>query len=471
MPTKAEKPAAVPAMHQHRTLQESTHNWTDDLPVCHLSGVGVSTNQLYREDGQRIEEHPFEDRCFHFKVDDKYLYGLFDGHDGTRASNFAAQRIPAELLLGQLSRKNTDTDLRDTLEQAFFAVEKGFFQSIDDLLAAKANLQLELPEGLSDYQTCRQFPDVIEKLQVLNTEIAGGTTAVVALVQNEKLYVANVGDSRAILCSIDASDSLVVQQLSIDHDIRNEDERLRLKNLRLDVEKILQGNKLGNQDNTRCIGNYMVKGGYKDFDILSSAMGEPVIAEPYICAGIAIDSTRRFFLLMSDGLYRSLEEATETSRANEDIARMVLEQFDAQTTLMGVAQAVVDRVVRMHHDKYMRDPLSYQRRDDISLLVRNFNQPFRNTLGASVSPEQFSSRAVASVTPSPLPTLSTTCSDTNSTADSGIPSRAADRNSTRMFVDEEGLVEPYVDFADFYRALEEAQQNGNHQNNAETQDS
>lgn len=42
-------------------------SWTDDLPVCQLSGVGFSTNQIYREDGFRQEEHEFEDRSFHFR--------------------------------------------------------------------------------------------------------------------------------------------------------------------------------------------------------------------------------------------------------------------------------------------------------------------------------------------------------------------------------------------------------------------
>jgi len=41
--------------------------WTDDLPVCHMSGVGFSTNQVYRPDGLRREEHEFEDHSFHFK--------------------------------------------------------------------------------------------------------------------------------------------------------------------------------------------------------------------------------------------------------------------------------------------------------------------------------------------------------------------------------------------------------------------
>lgn len=38
---------------------------TDDLPVCYLTGAGFSTNQIYRDDGTRQEEHKFYDRSFH----------------------------------------------------------------------------------------------------------------------------------------------------------------------------------------------------------------------------------------------------------------------------------------------------------------------------------------------------------------------------------------------------------------------
>jgi TAK1-binding protein 1 len=57
-----------------------------------------------------------------------------------------------------------------------------------------------------------------------------------------KLYVANVGDSRALLCRTDSEGVLRVVQLSVDHDLRNEDELLRLQQLGLDVVKIRQGN-------------------------------------------------------------------------------------------------------------------------------------------------------------------------------------------------------------------------------------
>lgn len=61
----------------------------------------------------------------------------------------------------------------------------------------------------------------------------------IALVRNNKLYVANVGDSRALLCRTDENGVLRVIQLSSDHDLSNEDELLRLYNLGLD--KISQG--------------------------------------------------------------------------------------------------------------------------------------------------------------------------------------------------------------------------------------
>ena len=75
---------------------------------------------------------------------DCYLYGVFDGHDGSKAAHFAAERIPAELLLGQLSPDSNDGDVKKALEQAFQIVEHGFFESIDVELAKKTHLQSQV---------------------------------------------------------------------------------------------------------------------------------------------------------------------------------------------------------------------------------------------------------------------------------------------------------------------------------------
>ena len=51
----------------------------------------------------------------------------------------------------------------------------------------------------------------------------------------------------------------------------NNEELNRLADLGLDIQQILRNRRIGNQENTRSIGDYGVKGGYKDFDILRCA--------------------------------------------------------------------------------------------------------------------------------------------------------------------------------------------------------
>ena len=48
---------------------------------------------------------------------------------------------------------------------------------------------------------------------------------------------------------------------------------------------------------TRCLGNYTVKGGYKDFDLFSAAKVEPVIAEAEIAGPIVLDESCRCYFL------------------------------------------------------------------------------------------------------------------------------------------------------------------------------
>ena len=42
-----------------------------------------------------------------------YLYGVLDGHTGSYVSKFAAQKLPAELLLDQLNNKTSDESIRN----------------------------------------------------------------------------------------------------------------------------------------------------------------------------------------------------------------------------------------------------------------------------------------------------------------------------------------------------------------------
>nr|KAG5714894.1 hypothetical protein BaRGS_000382 [Batillaria attramentaria] len=265
--------------------------------------------------------------------------------------------MPAELLLGQLQNKTTDAEIHDVLRQAFLAVENVYFESTDGLLAEKTTTQDQLPEGITSYEAYNKYPDIVNKLQQLEQELSGGTTATLVLIYNNKIYVANVGDTRALLVKMAQDGRLTVMQLSNDHTIADPSEQARLSALGLDVDKLRTANKIGNSNCTRCIGDYHVKGGYRDIDYLSCA----------------------FLIIMSDGLYEAFTDATGTERVNADIAGMVATEFSQQTTLNGVAQAVVDKVVRIHHDTFMTGNVLQkrlcQKRDDITLLVRQFNYP------------------------------------------------------------------------------------------------
>ena len=46
---------------------------------------------------------------------------------------------------------------------------------------------------MSSYDAYQKFPEQMKRLQEIERELAGGTTAVVALVIHNKLFVANCG--------------------------------------------------------------------------------------------------------------------------------------------------------------------------------------------------------------------------------------------------------------------------------------
>lgn len=86
-----------------------------------------------------------------------------------------------------------------------------------------------------------QYDHIVSRLKEIDQHLSGGATVVIALVHNGKLFVANVGETRALLCRTDDNAVLRVVQLTVDHSLNNEDELLRLSQLGLDVNKLRNG--------------------------------------------------------------------------------------------------------------------------------------------------------------------------------------------------------------------------------------
>lgn len=93
-----------------------------------------------------------------------------------------------------------------------------------------------------------------------------------------------------------------------------------------------------------------------------------------------MDESFRFLVLLSDGLYQALREASESDHVDIQLAKMIVEEFKTQSTLNLVAQAVVDKVSRMHHDYYMNMNMSNTLPKVTRRRVIHFLQVFRNYL-------------------------------------------------------------------------------------------
>ena len=152
---------------------------------------------------------------------------------------------------------------------------------------------------------------------------------------------------------------------------------------------------------------------------------------------------------------------------NTELCRIVKEQFSENTTVSGVAQSVVDKVVRMHREHFETkvDDNVELRREDISLLVRNFNAKLSNSQkrrsGANLNDLDAVSSLSNVETPKPVipPTTSAatrSSTTTTSSADTFV-------KSTDISVDENGKINPCVDFSHFHKEWQlhrENMQNG-----------
>ncbi|VVD02262.1 TGF-beta-activated kinase 1 and MAP3K7-binding protein 1-like [Leptidea sinapis] len=343
--------------------------WTDDLPKCRNTCVASYFSQVGGSSGSS-EDY----LCFYCQTEDNScLYGVFEPHNGMEAARFIMQRVAAELLLPPPSISNTDDEIRERLRNAFLSVEKAYTENYDGMIAERTSLQYQL-QTLNETQISQNCDNILHRLKEIDQHLSGGATVVLALVHNNKLFVANVGETRALLCKTDDNSVLRVVQLTVDHSLNNEDELLRLSQLGLDVNKLRNVQYLGNQTGTRCLGNYLVKGLYKAFPSISSAAAEPVVAAPEIHGPIDLDQSCRFLVLVSAGVYRRIQEVRGSyEEANKQLAQKIVENFRKQSDFRRVSQSVLEEIEDEFMSYCVQNNLTPKPNTHITLLIRNFN--------------------------------------------------------------------------------------------------
>ncbi|GBP67513.1 TGF-beta-activated kinase 1 and MAP3K7-binding protein 1 [Eumeta japonica] len=217
-----------------------------------------------------------------------------------------------------------------------------------------------------NYLISKESDTILARLKEIDQHLSGGSTVILALVHNNKLYVANVGEARALLCRTDDNYVLRVVQLSVDHSLNNEDELLRLSQLGLDVDRLRNG-------------NYLVKGLYKAFPDIRAATAEPVIPTPEIHGPIVLDDSCRFLVLVSSGVYKRIQEVKGSSeQANKQLSQIIVENFRKATNFETLCQSVLDEIEQEFMSYCMKNNLTPKSNTHMTLLIRNFNFPLPN---------------------------------------------------------------------------------------------
>ncbi|XP_047195554.1 integrin-linked kinase-associated serine/threonine phosphatase 2C isoform X2 [Hippoglossus stenolepis] len=198
-------------------------------------------------------------------------FAVFDGHAGARASRFAAEHLHHNL-----ANKFPSSELRDS-------------ENVDKLIK----------KCLLD--TFRQTDDdFLKKASSQKPAWKDGSTATCVLVVDDMVYVANLGDSRAVLCRMEAAADgqrrSVTLALSKEHNPTMYEERMRIQRAGGTVR---DGRVLGVLEVSRSIGD----GQYKRCGVISS----PDLRR---CQLTAND---RFIILACDGLFKvfSADEAVK----------------------------------------------------------------------------------------------------------------------------------------------------------------
>ncbi|XP_041985448.1 TGF-beta-activated kinase 1 and MAP3K7-binding protein 1-like [Aricia agestis] len=433
--------------------------WTDDLPKCKNTCVASYFSQL---GGGSSSNDDY--LCFYCQTEDNScLYGVFEPHNGLDAARFIMQRMAAELLFPPPSINNSEDEIRERLRNAFVSVEKAYIENYDGMIAERTSLQYRL-QTLNETQISQNCDNILLRLKEIDQHLSGGATVALALVHNDRLYVANVGETRALLCKTDDNSVLRVVQLTVDHSLHNEDELLRLSQLGLDVNKLRNAQYLGNQPGTRCLGNYLVKGLYRAFPSLGAAASEPVLAEPEIHGPIPLDESCRFLVLVSAAVYKRIQEVKGYEQTNKQLVQTIVENFRKQTDFRKSSQTVLQEIEEEFVSYCVKNNLTPKPNTHTSLLIRNFN--FLPPIQSEVKPNVRFNPIVQSKSNTLLNEIdfSNEQSDTNRSIDS----RSIDTNrsieSSDIYpsqpYDRDRRIKGYVDFSCYYENVAKARKNG-----------
>ncbi|XP_043691043.1 probable protein phosphatase 2C 25 [Telopea speciosissima] len=355
--------------------------WYRDLDRHHLGEFSIAIVQANEilEDHSQVETGSYAT-----------FVGVYDGHGGPEASRFVCDHLFLHLM--RLAREN-GTISEDVLRNAFSATEEGFLTLVR------------------------------RTWQIKPLIAAMGSCCLVGVVWRGTLYVANLGDSRAVVGCLGRSNNIVAEQLTSDHNASMEEVRQELRSLHPNDSHIVVlkhgvWRVKGIIQVSRSIGDAYLKKPEFVMDPsfprfrLSEPLQKPVLtADPSIYSR-PIRPQDKFIIFASDGLWEHMtnQEAAEIvyNYPRAGIAKRLI-----RTAL---SEAAKKREMRYDDLKKVEKGIRRFFHDDITVVVIFIDHEL---LGKNASVPALSVRGfIDTVGPSDFSVLEGTAVDASSTINS-----------------------------------------------------
>ncbi|OIV99746.1 hypothetical protein TanjilG_26084 [Lupinus angustifolius] len=215
-----------------------------------------------------------------------HFFGVFDGHGGFQVANYCRERLHSALIeeieaeQARLSETTSGDDWQDHWKKALW----NCFQRVDDEVGGIRTGNSENNGGGSQTNVEPLAPDTV------------GSTAVVAILSQSHIIVANCGDSRAVLYR--GKEAL---PLSVDHKPNREDEWARIE---------AAGGRVINWKGYRVLGVLAMSRSIGDRYLKPCIIPEPEVMF------VQREKNDECLILASDGLWDVVtnEEACEVAR-------------------------------------------------------------------------------------------------------------------------------------------------------------
>lgn len=212
------------------------------------------------------------------------IFGIFDGHGGEAAADFAKAHLP------------------EALRQKLQVFERDKERDRDKDKDEKKERALPSYASILEQQILHLDREMLEKLSATYNE--AGTTCLVALLSDKELIVANVGDSRGVLC--DKNGNAIA--LSHDHKPYQLKERKRIKKAGGFISFNGSWRVQGILAMSRSLGDYPLK----NLNV--------VVPDPDIMSFDLDKLQPEFMILASDGLWDTF--------SNEEAVRFIRDRLD-----------------------------------------------------------------------------------------------------------------------------------------------